>query len=255
MEQPIEQAAVNPAVAEQSVMPKSTQLSWHAIVSPDLAVHPKLKDRALEDILRDYLNPKAVCDATDPQDYQLAKPRQDQGYDDDLAVLMRQIMFDAGLTKAQAAKVHDSFVELSMQAVAEEQALSAEEEAALADEIKQTWGKQAERKLQDAQRGASFIGLDADELAELADQVHAMRLLDALARMGAALDEDSLSGLGGQGGMTATQAAHELQRLAADKEHLQAFLNPANPRHAEAKALRAQLAMAQSGVSPSANQF
>ena len=102
MEHPIDQAAVRSAVPDPQIMPKSAAQSWQSLISPDLAVHPKLKDRSLEDILRDYLNPKAICDANGPDDYPLAQPSQPALYDQDLAQVMRQIMFDAGLTKAQA---------------------------------------------------------------------------------------------------------------------------------------------------------
>lgn len=226
-------AAVTPATA-----------SWLALLPADLQVHPRIQAMGLEELVRNYLaGPKGhTCDAASPADYQFQKPFGADWYDETMGETMKQLMFAVGLSREQARALHDAFIMLAQAAMEEELAQAEIEAEAVNDEILSIWGPRFEQKQQAARTAARFIGLTPDELFALSEQVDSLRLLDALARIGEALDEDSFAA--GQAGahITPEQAKNELARLSADKQHLAAFMNPAHPEHAKVKALRSQLA-------------
>ncbi len=236
---------VSPTAGAQSAGPAGAVApSWQVFLPPDLQVHPKIQTMSLEELVRAYLAGPAghVCDAASPQDYQFEKPFGAQWYDDAMGETMKQLMFAVGLSRDQARALHDAFIILAQQAVAEDEADAELEAEMVNEEILRIWGPRFEQKQEAARAAARFIGLTPDELALLAEQVDSLRLLDTLARIGEVLDEDSFAAGQVGGDITPEQAKSELARLSADKQHLAAFMNPAHPEHAKAKGLRGQLA-------------
>ncbi len=232
-------AGVPNAVAVGTAAP-----SWQVFLPPDLQVHPKIQAMSLEELARAYLaGPQGhVCDATTPLDYQFEKPFGADWYDEDMGEAMKQLMFAVGLSRDQARALHDAFIMLAQQAMADDDADAELEAQMVNDEILRIWGPRFEQKQEAARAAARFIGLTQDELELLAEQVDSLRLLDTLARIGEVLDEDSFAAGQIGGDITPEQAKSELARLSADKQHLAAFMNPAHPEHAKAKGLRSQLA-------------
>lgn len=218
--------------------------SWLALLPADLQVHPKIQAMGLEELVRAFLaGPQGhTCDASSPADYQFQKPFGADWYDETMGETMKQLMFAVGLSREQARALHDAFIMLAQAAMEEEFAQAEIEAETINDEILAIWGPRFEQKQQAARAAARFIGLTADELQALSGEVDSLRLLDALARIGEALDEDSFAAGQAGGGITPEQAKNELARLSADKQHLAAFMNPAHPEHAKVKALRSQLA-------------
>lgn len=232
-----------PAAAPVNPVAPATA-SWLALLPADLQVHPRIQTMGLEDLVRAYLaGPQGhTCDASCPSDYQFEKPFGADWYDETMGEAMKQLMFAVGLSRDQARALHDAFI-MMVQAAMQEEFEQAEIEAqAVNDEILSIWGPRFEQKQQAARTAARFIGLTIDELQALTEQVDSLRLLDALARIGEALDEDSFAAGQAGGQITPEQAKAELSRLSADKQHLAAFMNPAHPEHAKIKALRSQLA-------------
>ncbi len=174
-----------------------------------------------------------------PDGYEFKKPENFDAYSDDYAGAFRAKAHELGLSAKQAASLHDWHVgqtQKMLKGGSEAQKAQAEKAAAdLAGEIKKTWGADRDDKLAAAKRAGRHFGLDEGFLDALETKAGSFKMLDGLARLGAALKEDTAAGGNGSGAITSPEAARaELTRLESDKDFRAAYLDRGNPGHGEA---------------------
>ena len=172
-----------------------------------------------------------------PEGYELKKPENFEAYSDDLATGFRAEAHKHGLSAKQAAALHDWWVGQTKgmldQGGEAQKAQIEKAEADLAVQIKTAWGAEKDEKMAAAKRAARHFGFDDATLLALESKAGSFKMLDGLARMGAGLQEDNLSGKGGPI-IGADAARAELQRLESDKDFRAAYLDRGHPGHAEA---------------------
>lgn len=132
--------------------------------------------------------------------YQLAKPEGFQGYDDTMANWFKTTAHTAGLNGKQAAAMHDAWVNLAKTQAQSSATEAANQERALSSEMDKEWGSQKSVKIDLAKRGARAFGFDAAMLDKLESNIGSFKMLNAFARIGEAVGEDSLHGGKSSGG-------------------------------------------------------
>jgi hypothetical protein len=124
--------------------------------------------------------------------YQFTKPEGLPGYEDGMASWFKDAAYKAGLNTRQAAAMHDAWVGKFADHAKAQEVESANQAKALGDEMAKTWGSAKDEKLAQAKRGAQEFGFDAAMLDRIEATAGSFKMLDAFARIGAALGEDSL---------------------------------------------------------------
>ena len=163
-------------------------------------------------------------------------------WDHEMAANFQAVIADLGLSDEQASALESRLID-ALCAAEEEDA--AEQDAAYdlaLGELEAHWGAQADAKFAMATDAAMALGLDEGSLLALLNAGDPLVLLPALAQMGQAMQEDgALPKQGDHIPVGPASAQSELERLARDKEHLDAFTNRDHPAHAAAKAKRQAL--------------
>ena len=163
------------------------------------------------------------------------EPPEGMAVDADFLSGFRGAAHEAGLTKAQTAKLFGWYNEQTANHYkgieGERSKLAEQTETALRTEWKDGYDQQKAM----AKLSASKHGLDDEALASLEGVVGGDRLLKILAVDGKRYAEDSHQGGGGGGfRMTATEAKQEIARLQGDQGFMEQFLTRGHPSHANA---------------------
>ncbi len=161
-----------------------------------------------------------------PDDYAFAAPEGMEGYDPDFAGWFRQAAHKAGLPARQASALHDAYIDLVRSRGAESAAARAARMDEAEAELRRDWGRGYERNLGLARRAAGAFA-DPEIARDLAERYGDAALVRLFARVGEAMSEDRLAGVGGGGGgfgLDAGSARAEIARVQGD-----AFRNPAHP--------------------------
>lgn len=133
--------------------------------------------------------------------YQFTKPEGMEGYSDQMAGWFRGASHQANLTSQQAAVMHDAYVEMFKTQAQTNATEAANQEKALSDDIAKNWGSTKDKNLALAKRAARDFGFDAKMLDSLETKIGSFKMLDAFAKIGEAMGEDSIhKGLGPSSG-------------------------------------------------------
>lgn len=218
----------------------------------DLRDHPALRGKSAEAIARELVNAQALIGrkaltppAEDADEATWAAyhqrtgcPEEADAYPQTVASDWRGAFFAAGLSARQAEVLTQA---LNDQATAEARETEAAQQRRAA-EVQQTlakaWQGQQAAKERALERAVRTLDLAPDALAELYSLGHAGQILNALAQYGEGLAETPVFTDGGEAPLSPQSA---LDALAADPEHVTAFLTPGHPQHHAARTRRADL--------------
>ncbi len=105
------------------------------------------------------------------------------------------------------------------------------------------WGADAAKNRELSQRAARALGVPVDDMAALEKVMGSPGLVKMFHKIGSMMGEDKLIDpkTPGSGGLTASGAKAELQRLNADAGHVKALGDATNPLHQAAKDARQRL--------------
>ena len=153
-------------------------------------------------------------------------------------------MFEAGLSKAQAAKLADWFDGQGGGAQEAANADFARRSEAEVNELRAAWGKDADARVETARRYARQAGFDEAELDKIERAIGSRAMLERFDAAGRALMEDTQPG-GGRGGqdgnLTPEGARAQLRAMMADEASVKALTNKKHPGHGDAVAKKARL--------------
>lgn len=151
--------------------------------------------------------------------YELAVP---EGYDDSFPKAMAPIMFEAGLSQAQAAKLAEGWNGfISAKAAEVEKAYHAAQDKEMA-ELQTEWGADYDKNEEIARQAARKYGLDNDTLVKLERAMGSKALMNFMYKIGSTLMDAPIKGTNAGNPQpntyTAAQAKAKLDELKADKE-------------------------------------
>jgi hypothetical protein len=161
-----------------------------------------------------------------PEEYAF-QPQTGLAYDSQTADWFRKQAHALGLTAAQATGLHDSYLQrLGAASPPPSGAAKTEQEPDVEAELRQAWGRRYQPNMSAAKRAfAAFLDGEG-EFNDLADALGEVPLMRFLARIGAAIGEDSITArdpMAGFGLRSREEALGEIQRLQNEIV--------ANPRH------------------------
>ena len=172
-----------------------------------------------------------------------------EGADPAFSAEAAKAMFEAGLTKAQAAKLADWFDGQSGQAQGAANADFARRSEAEVNELRAAWGKDADARVETARRYARQAGFDEAELDKIERAIGSKAMLERFDAAGRALMEDSQpgGGRGSEGNLTPEGARAQLGAMLGDEASVKALTNKKHPGHGDAVAKKARLEAAMVG--------
>lgn len=153
------------------------------------------------------------------EQYEMAIP---EGMDDSFPKAMAPIMFEAGLTQAQAAKLSEGWNGfISTKAAEMEKAYHEGQEKEMA-ELEKEWGADYAKNEEIARQAARKYGLDNDTLVRLERAMGSKALMNFMHKIGSTIMDAPIkapnAGNSQPTAYTAAQAAAKLEELKADKE-------------------------------------
>lgn len=153
------------------------------------------------------------------EQYEMAIP---EGMDDSFPKAMAPIMFEAGLSQAQAAKLAEGWNGFIATKAAElEQAYHAAQDKEMA-ELQTEWGAYYAKNEEIARQAARKYGLDNDTLTKLERAMGSKALMNFMHKIGSTLMDAPIKATNANNtqpaAYTAAQAAAKLEELKADKE-------------------------------------
>ena len=151
--------------------------------------------------------------------YEMAVP---EGMDDSFPKAMAPIMFEAGLSQAQAAKLAEGWNGFIATKTAElEQAYHVAQDKEMA-ELQTEWGADYAKNEEIARQAARKYGLDNDTLIKLEHAMGSKALMNFMHKIGSTLMDAPIKATNANNtqpaAYTAAQAAAKLEELKADKE-------------------------------------
>lgn len=173
-----------------------------------------------------------------PEEYEFAAPEGAE-VDSGFRSAMASAMHEAGLTKAQAAKVAEAYAQHAMQdgeQTEEQYNLSVQ---AAEQELKQVWGRGYQRQESLAQAAVQEYQIPAEAIDAIESSIGYAQTMMLMARLGQSLGEDSfVASESPSGGMsnfsTPGQAKAAFQNWAAQNQ--EALFDKSHPRHKQALA-------------------
>jgi len=179
-----------------------------------------------------------------PDAYQFERPGDRNAYNAEMEDWFRKTAHAAGLTAAQAKKLHAAYLELATANEAEatggpsNEKVTAAASAAVADigaTLQDIWGSRYKANLAAARRAFHTFMDGEKDFESIADRLGEAPLMQLLARVGSAIGEDSMTGRGGSnlGPRSSADAKRAIERLHAevkmDPRH--PYLNKHHPEH------------------------
>ena len=151
--------------------------------------------------------------------YELTVP---EGYDDSFPKAMAPIMFDAGLSQAQASKLAKGWNDFIANKQTElEQAYHTAQDKEMAD-LQQEWGAEYDKNEEIARQATRKFGLENDTLVKLERAMGSKALMQFMYKIGSTLIDAPIKGANASSSQpntyTAAQAKAKLDELKADKE-------------------------------------
>lgn len=199
------------------------------------------KDASPEEYRKIY---SALGMPSDPKGYEFQAPSDFEEYDQAFVdSWFRGAAHKAGLTPAQARTLHDDYVTQSRQAHAALAEKSNKEGTDLDQALRTKWGADYDKNINIAQAAVKQFGFSAIDLDKLEKITGSPALMEMFATIGekmgtASIVNGSVSNNSPQGALS------EIEKLKADKEFSESYLNREHPGHEEAvrrmKALNAR---------------
>ncbi len=166
-----------------------------------------------------------------------------EGADPAFSAEAAKAMFEAGLSKAQAAKLADWFDGQGGGAQEAANADFARRSEAEVNELRAAWGKDADARVETARRYARQAGFDEAELDKIERAIGSRAMLERFDAAGRGLMEDTQpgGGRGFDGNLTPEGARAQLRAMMGDEASVKALTNKKHPGHGDAVAKKARL--------------
>lgn len=175
------------------------------------------------------------------------KPTEGVQVDDGLLKIGKEIFFDLGATPAKAQAAMDkwnSFVQESNKVVQEAQRVQNDKDLA---DLATKWGPDLEANKAAGMRTLNALGLPADVVDKVENQIGSAALVQLLAAIGSKTGEGKFVGTGSgtdpndPNSMSKEQAAAKIKELQADPNFNTRYTDKNNPGHKDALALMEKL--------------
>ena len=187
----------------------------------------------------------------------LGRPDAPEGYefkfadgvqvDDGMMQFARSTFHEAGLTPAQAQLVADKWNEFAAQQGEGFQTQITEQNDQELQALQTKWGGDLEKNKAAGQRAVQALGLDAELIGKVEQQIGSAAVVELLATIGRKSDEGEFT-ISPQGGdpnnpdtMSKEQAAGKIAELQADQEFQKKYTDRNHPGHKDAVDLMQRL--------------
>lgn len=180
----------------------------------------------------------------------LGRPETPDGYefkfgegvkaDEGMLKFARDAFHKAGLTPSQAQTVADQWNAFAAEQNTAMQTQLGEQNDQELNALKSRWGADLDKNLAAGQRTMQALGLDAELVTRVENQIGSAAVVELLASIGRKSDEGGFTAGGGQGdpnnpdAMTPTQAQARIQTLQSDTEFMKRYGDKAHPSHKDA---------------------
>lgn len=187
----------------------------------------------------------------------LGRPDSPEGYDfkfgegvkvdDGMLSFARSAFHEAGLTPQQAQLVADKWNEFAAKQNGDATTAMSEQNAAELKDLETRWAGDLEKNKAAGQRVVQSLGLKADLISKVENQIGSAAIVELLAAIGRKSDEGAFTA-GNQGGdpddpsqMTSQQAQTRIDALRGDADFQKKFNDAGHPGHKDAVKLMERL--------------
>lgn len=171
------------------------------------------------------------------EDYRIESPKAPEGFDynTDAEKQFLDAAHAARIPTWQAQELLNAMADYGFKAQDKAISEAALENKRLNEALDKEWGKDAPVMRERARAAAAYMGVGADDAAQLEKAIGAPGLVKFFAKLGAMLGEDTIKG-GAAGGAARTlgvdSARAEMDRLKADRVFAKSLIDPSDPAHA-----------------------